>query len=128
MSHAVLGWDAQAQVDVVGHRMPFEQFDSSLGAQLPKDWADLMPQPSVEDFPAVLRYDHYVVLALPPHMGQALPFVPKLLLPAPRGLPGKRSYAIFRGLHAGSLEALRVTRPKAVDLERINRTHPFDPV
>ena len=27
------------------------------------------------------------------------------------------------GLHAGSLEALRVTRPEAVDLERIN----FDP-
>ena len=24
-----------------------------------------------------------------------------------------------RGMHAGSLEALRVTRPKAVDLERI---------
>src|ERR1700722_9423773 len=91
MSHAVLGRDAQAQMDVVGHRMPFQQFDSSLSAQVPKNWADLVPQPSVEDFPAVLRYDHHVVLALPPHMGQALPFVHKLLLPAPRGLPGRRS-------------------------------------
>jgi hypothetical protein len=55
MSHAVLGRDAQAQVDMVRHRMPFQQLDSSLSAQIPKDWADLMPQPSVEDFPAVLR-------------------------------------------------------------------------
>jgi SAM-dependent methyltransferase len=63
----------------------------ALSAQVPKDWADLMPQPSVEDFPAVLRYDHHVVLALPPHMGLVLPFVHKLLLHAPRGLPGRRS-------------------------------------
>jgi hypothetical protein len=55
MSHAVLGRDAQAQEDAVRHRMPFELFDSSLSAQIPKDWADLMPQPSVEAFPAVLR-------------------------------------------------------------------------
>jgi hypothetical protein len=27
-------------------------------------------------------------------------------------------------LHIGSLEALRVARPKAVDLERINPRHP----
>src|SRR5512135_2076374 len=72
VSHAGLGRDAQAQVDVVGHRMPFHQFDASLSAQLPQDWTDPTPQPSGEDFPAVLRYDHHVVLALPPHMGQAL--------------------------------------------------------
>ncbi len=94
VGHAVLGRYAQAQVDVVRHRLPFQQFDSALTAQLPKNWANLMPQPSLEDFPAALRYHHYVVLALPPHMGQALPFVHRLLLPAPRGLPGRRSLCL----------------------------------
>src|SRR5579863_8423552 len=89
--HAVLRRNAQAQVDMVGPRVPFQQLDSSLTAQIPKDRPDLMPQSSVEDFPPVLRYNHNVVLALPPHMGQALPFVHRLLLPAPRGLPGRRS-------------------------------------
>src|SRR5271157_3349972 len=34
--------------------------------------------------------------------------------------PEVGAYAISSGLHAGSLEALRVTRPEAVDLEGIN--------
>jgi hypothetical protein len=33
------------------------------------------------------QYDHLLVLALPPDMRQALPFVHRLLLPALRGLP-----------------------------------------
>src|SRR5262249_48205424 len=89
--HAVLGRDAQAQVNVVGHRMPFQQLDPALTAQFPKDWPDPVSKPSVEDFAAVLRYDHDVVLAFPPHMGKALPFVHRLLLPALRGLPGRWS-------------------------------------
>jgi hypothetical protein len=43
-----------------------------------------------------LRYDYYLVLALPPHMGQPLPFVQKLLLPDLRGLPGRRSLCHFQ--------------------------------
>jgi hypothetical protein len=35
--HAVLGRNAPAQVDVVRQRMPFQQVDSTLTAQLPKD-------------------------------------------------------------------------------------------
>ena len=42
------------------------------------------------------QYDHHVVLALPPDMGQALPFAHRLPLPAPRGLPGRRSLCRFR--------------------------------
>jgi hypothetical protein len=38
-----------------------------------------------------------------------------------RSLPVTGAYAICRRMHAGSLEALRVTRPEAVDLERIKR-------
>jgi hypothetical protein len=35
--------------------------------------------------------------------------------------PGTRSLCHFRATHAGSLEAIRVTRPEAVGLERTNR-------
>jgi hypothetical protein len=42
-------------VDVVGHRRPFPQTDPPLPTKLPQDASDRTPQPSVEDFPAVLR-------------------------------------------------------------------------
>src|SRR3954467_4067461 len=87
MGHTVLRRDAQAQVDVVGHRMPFHQVDPSLTAQLPQNHADLPPQPSVEDLPAVFRYNHDVVLAVPPHMGQVSPLVHRLPLLPERAFP-----------------------------------------
>ena len=83
---------------------------------IPQDGTDLPPQPPVENFPAVFRYDHDVVLTLPKHVGQALPLERRLLLPAPRGLSGRKSHAFAQRLHAGSLEALRVARPEAVVL------------
>ena len=89
--HAGLRWDAQAQVHVVGQRMPFQQLNATLTTQIPQDGPDLPPQPSVEDLPAIFRYDHDVALTVPTHRGQALPLVQRLLLPAPRGLPGRRS-------------------------------------
>ncbi len=114
MGHAVLGRDAQAQVDVLGHRVPFPQVDASLTAQLPQDHADLTPPPSVEDLPAVLRYDHDVVLAVPPHMGQILPLVHRLALQPEGAFPGGEPMPFGDPMHAGALEALRVTRPEAV--------------
>src|SRR6516165_1009027 len=95
--HAVLGWDAQAQMDMIGHRMAFQELDAALATQLPQDQADPASQPPVEDLPTVFRYNHRVGLALPPHMGQALPLVHGLLLPAPPGLPGRRSLCFFEG-------------------------------
>ena len=62
--HAVLRWNAQTHVNVVGHRMPFQHLNATLTTQLPQDGPDLPPEPSVEDFPAVFRYDHDVVPAL----------------------------------------------------------------
>jgi hypothetical protein len=44
---------------------------------------------------AALGYNRHTVLALLPHMGRALPVVHRLLLPAPRGLPGRRSLCHF---------------------------------
>src|SRR5512142_3074916 len=104
----------QAQVDVVGHRMPFHQVDASLTAQLPQDHADLPPQPPVEDLPAVFRYDHDVVLAVPPHMGQVTPLVHRLALQPVGAFPEGEPMPFDDPRHAGSLEALRVTRPEAV--------------
>src|SRR3954453_23552738 len=114
MRHAILGRDAQAQVDVVGHRMPLHQLDPSLTAQLPQDHADLTPKPPVEDLPAVFRYDHDVVLAVPPHMGQVLPLVHRLALQPMGPSPEDEPMSLATAMHAGSLEALRVTRPEAV--------------
>ncbi len=53
-------------------------------------------QSAVEDIPPVPGYDHHVVLALPPHMGQALPVVHRLLIP-PHGIfLEEGAYAISR--------------------------------
>src|SRR5512142_2524610 len=112
--HAVLGRDAQAQVDVVGQRMPLHQLDPSLTAQLPQDHPDRTPKPPVEDLPAVFRYDHDVVLAVPPHMGQVLPLVHRLPLLPEGAFPEGEPMPSDEAMHAGSLEALRVTRPEAV--------------
>ncbi len=112
--HAVLGRDAQAQVDVVGHRMPLHQLDPSLTAQLSQDHPDLTPKPPVEDLAAVFRYDHDVVLAVPPHMGQVLPLVQRLPLLPEGAFPEGEPMPSDEAMHAGSLEALRVTRPEAV--------------
>jgi hypothetical protein len=71
--HAVLGRDAQAQVHMVGHRVLFHQLHSTLTAQFASDYSNLPSQPSAEDFLPVLRYNCQVVLAIRPHMGQALP-------------------------------------------------------
>src|SRR6187551_1695621 len=79
------------------HALPTAQHPVD-DTQIPQDGPDLPPQPSVEDFPAVFRYDHDVVLTVPTHMGQALPLVHRLLLPAPRGLPGRTSLCRFPAL------------------------------
>src|SRR5262249_49335675 len=106
--HAVLGRDAQAQVDVVGHRMPFQQTDPPLTTKLPQDASDLTPQPSVEDFATVLGYDHHVVLAVPPDMGQVLPLMHRLSLRPSGAFPGGEPMPFGDPRHAGSLEALWV--------------------
>src|SRR5512135_86169 len=82
---------------------------SLADGQLPQDHADLAPQPSVEDATPILRYDHDVVLAVPPHMGQVLPLVHRLPLLPERAFPEGEPMSLGGAMHAGSLEALRVT-------------------
>jgi|SRR5271157_44430 len=67
--HAVPGGHAQQHVDVVRHCLTLHQLDILLTAQIPQDLPDLTPKPSVEDLTAVLRYNHDVVLAIPPLHG-----------------------------------------------------------
>jgi len=55
-----------------------------------------------------------VVLAVPPHMGQVLPLVHRLPLLPERASPEGEPMSFGDPMHAGSLEALRVTRPEAV--------------
>jgi hypothetical protein len=69
--------------------------EGAFNVRSPPLGAVVRTQASVQDFPAVLRYDQHVVLALPPHMGLVLPFVHKLLLPAPRVFSDEGAYAIF---------------------------------
>ncbi len=58
-----------------------------------------------------------MVLAVPPHMGQILPLMHRLPLLPERAFPEVEPMPFPTPMHAGSLEALRVTRPEAVGLE-----------
>ena len=94
--------------------MTLYQVDPSLTTQLAQDHAELATEPSLEDLPAIFRYDHDVGLAVPPHMGQVLPLVHRLPLLPERAFPEGEPMSFGNARHAGSLEALRVTRPEAV--------------
>lgn len=78
-----------------------------LTAQLPQNRANLSLEPSIQHSLTVLWYNYHVVLALPPNVGQTLPLMhASVLLPAPRGLPGRRAYHDGAlGVHAGSLRS-----------------------
>ncbi len=61
-----------------------------------------------------LSYNHDVGLAVSPHRGQVLPLAPRLPLLPERAFPEGEPRPFPERMHAGSLEALRVTRPEAV--------------
>jgi hypothetical protein len=94
--HTVFGRNAEAHVDVIRHAVPVQQLHPSLTTQLPQNHANLFPQIPIEHFSPKPWYDYHMVLSLPPHVGQALPFVHRPLLPAPTGLPGRRAYAEWK--------------------------------
>ena len=112
---AVLRWNAQQHVKMVGHRMPFQQFNPLLTAQLPQNLADLFPAASKQPPLPVLWNDHHVVLALPLHMGLTTPIFHLRSAPAPRGLPGRGSFHI----HAGNGRALSILTSRAGGLTLI---------
>jgi hypothetical protein len=65
--------------------MPVYQLDSSVTAYLAQDQPNLTLQPSAKDIPAILECDH-LILALAPHMRQALTVMYRLVLLARKSL------------------------------------------
>src|SRR5271157_4849757 len=83
---AALRGHAQQHVDVVRHCLTLHQLDILLPAQISQDLPDASPHPPVQHLATVLREDDDVILAVPLHVGLALPILHGGL-PAPRGLP-----------------------------------------
>src|SRR5664280_2150870 len=112
--HAELRRDRQAHVDVVRLRLAFQQFHTTLPTQFSQNLSYLCLQLPVQCLPSVLRDDHHMVLAVPPHVGQALPLMHRLLLPAPTGLPRKESLSSHAAAKTPDRsEATRVSPPEA---------------
>src|SRR5215468_1345511 len=42
--HTILGWNAQAQMHMVGRSMALDQFDTHLSAEFPQDLADVLTE------------------------------------------------------------------------------------
>ncbi len=86
---AELRRNAQTHMNMVRHAVPFQNFDATLPTQLTQQRTDALTQ-STENRPtSKFRDDHNVILALPPYMGQVLPFVYGFSLQnlAPRAFP-----------------------------------------
>jgi len=65
MGDAVFGRDGEEEMNVVGAGISFEHFGFLLLAKLSNDFANLDTHSSVQDFFAVLWYNHDVVLTVP---------------------------------------------------------------
>jgi len=114
---ALTGFQLFLFTNVLTNSLLVQAYGAHAIARGPEMQARHLPlEPPLQHSLPVLWYNHHVILALPPNVGQTLPFMhTSVLLPAPRGLPGRRTYhALTDSVHAGSLEALRVTRPEAV--------------
>jgi hypothetical protein len=84
--------DPQTQLDMIRPTGPFPQLHAAWAAPLPQNRTELPLQlPLAHPFPVLGDEDH-VRLAFPADMGQTLPVVHKVLLPAPADLPGRRTY------------------------------------
>jgi len=81
VGHAELRRDTQTQVDVVRHRMSLHNLHTLLLTQISKDPSDLLPQIPVDCAPPILPDKHNVILAVPFHVGLALPISHDDLLP-----------------------------------------------
>ena len=106
MRNTVHGRNAQAQVNMIGKAMPFQQLDPTLTTQVSQNGADPVSQLAIENLLAILGNKHHMVLAFPPNMGQTSPIVHWILLPAPTGLSGGRIYA--HNVYNGTVEPLPV--------------------
>ena len=61
------------RVNMVSHRMVFNQFNSLLTTQITPYPSNISPQCAVYPFPPVFRHEDYVVFAIMFHLSLALP-------------------------------------------------------
>jgi len=64
---------AQQHMNVIYHRMAFQQLELPLPAQLWKQIPDLVTQLSIDRLLAIFRYNHYTVPTFPLPVGLTLP-------------------------------------------------------
>ena len=68
ISDAFSGWDGEDKMNMVGHRMAFENDDMPLFCKFADDLANALAGVSVEFFLSVLWYNDHVVFTVPYHM------------------------------------------------------------
>lgn len=106
LRHGILRRNSQAQVNMVGHRMPFRHFHSLLLAQVPQDPANLSSKFPKNHFAAILRNEYNLILALPNGRAKANQSFPYALSPSAwQGFPEEER------IFAGSAKPVRVARP-----------------
>jgi len=108
----VLRGNLQAQVNVVGHRVPFQHLHLLLNTQIPQNSPDGSSQLAIQDLPTVFWDEHNMVLALPTDVRQRFKFLHTLFLLAKRGFQ-RLSVFYFSPTTtlAGTAEPDRVARP-----------------
>jgi len=74
IGNAVLLRNAQAHMHVIRQGMAFDQFDAILATQISENLSDVFPKSAKNGLPSVLWDEYQMVLAIPSHMGLALPF------------------------------------------------------
>src|SRR5262249_15028268 len=110
IGYAILWGNTEAHVDVIGHRVAFDQFDTLLLAQLSDDTPDTASELPIDHPASVLRHKNNVILAVPADVRLALPVSHEILLPSERGgslKGGSLLYSCARrnGRASGSLTA-----------------------
>ena len=117
----VLRGDTQAQRDGVGHRMPFQHRDATWTTQIPQDGPDCrlsLPEKTFRRYFGMITTWYFQSQRTWDKLGHSCRGSSFL----PRGaFPEGRASAFPQRLHAGSLEALRVSRPEAVVLAINNK-------
>src|SRR2546428_14153738 len=73
---AVLGWNAQTQIHMVGHGMPPDPCKAHVIAECSQDLPHVLSERAKDCFFPLLRYDADVVSAIPPDVAVVLPCSP----------------------------------------------------
>lgn len=89
--HCLFQGSFQAQVDVVGHCMPFEYLHSLLLTKVPQNSSDGTAEFAVDHLPPILGDEYNVVLALPTDVRQRFDIFHALYLLEPSGASWRQS-------------------------------------